>query len=94
MRSMRLTRVAVAMATPVLLVTLATNAQAQSTRGSQPTLTAAQAALDGLNLVLTPNPSFAGADWIAQGDQAPGDGDPPRSDRTVTVTFQRPPSDS
>jgi Subtilase family len=43
MRFMRLTRVAVAMSTPVLLVTLTTNAQAQSTRGSQSTLTAAQA---------------------------------------------------
>lgn len=54
------------------------------------TFTAAQALLNGLNLVLAAKPSNAAADWTAQGNQIPASDSAPPPDRTVTVTFQYP----
>lgn len=54
------------------------------------TLTAAQTALNEVNLVLAAQPSQAAADWKALGDQIPAATNPPPSNRTVTVTFQQP----
>jgi hypothetical protein len=61
---------------------------------SNKTFTDAQTLLNGLNLVLAAKPSNYATDWIAQGDQVPITGSAPPSDRTVTVTFQHPPTDS
>ena len=54
------------------------------------TRSAAQTALNRLNLVLAAQPSNAAADWTALTDQTPAAGSPPSSDRTVTVSFQQP----
>jgi hypothetical protein len=54
------------------------------------TLTAAQAALNEVNLVLAAQPSKSAADWKALGDQMPAAGSPPPPNRTVTVSFQQP----
>ena len=56
------------------------------------TFTDAQNALNALNLVLAAKPAGYAADWIAQGDQMPVADSAPTPDRTVTVTFQPPPS--
>ena len=56
------------------------------------TFAAAQTLLNGLNLVLAAKPAGYAADWIAQGDQMPVADSAPTPDRTVTVTFQPPPS--
>jgi hypothetical protein len=54
------------------------------------TLTDAQTALSAANLVLTAQPANPDPSWKASGDQTPAAGSPPPSNRTVTVSFQKP----